>query len=165
MYSSSSSSSSTEEKHIINISEVGLRFISCVHALLLIMWAASSCIDSFNTGIFHTTPIAFEIFVLFILLSILGFPIDWERDLKAKRRQLIFFMVILIIGFGFNVTHLVFSVIEIAECTSNLCLNTFWVLAVFIALLSGFLVLEVVEFVLSVRYYQNAGVLEKIKPH
>lgn len=158
-----SSSSSPEEKHIINLSEVALRFISCVHVLLLIMWSASSCIDSFSTGIFHTTPIAFEIFTLFILLSILGFPMDWERDLKAKRRQLVFFCVVLIIAFGFNVTHLVFSVIELVDCTSNLCVNTFWVLAVFIALLSGFLVLEMLEFVLAVRYYQNAGVLEKIK--
>jgi hypothetical protein len=158
-----SSTSSTEEKHIINLSEVGLRFISCVHVLLLIMWAASSCIDGFSTGIFHITPITFEIFALFILLSILGFPMDWERDLKAKRRQLIFFLVVLIIAFGFNVTHLVFSVLELVECNSHLCLNTFWVLAVFIGLLSGFLVLEIVEFVLTVRYYQNAGVLDKVK--
>jgi hypothetical protein len=160
MYSYSPSS---EEKHIINISEVGLRFIGYVHLLLLIMWAASSCIDSFSTGIFHATPLTFEIFALCILFSILGFAIDWERDLKAKRRQLVFLMAILILAFGFNVTHLVFTAIELIDCTSNLCVNTFWVLAVFLALLCGILVIEIVEFVLSVRYYQNAGVLEKIK--
>ena len=148
------------ERHIINISEVGMTFLGYTHALLLVMWAVVFCIDNFCHGIFHGTPIAIEIFVLAIVFNVLG---GLETNYKAKRRQLIFLFVTLVIGFGLNVTHLVFSVIELVECTTNLCLNTFWVLAVFIALLSGLLVLEIVEFVTGVRYYQNLGVLEGMK--
>lgn len=145
------------EKHIINISEVGLSFLGYVHLLLLIMWAAILCIDHFCQGIFHGTPIAIEIFVMGMVLSKL------TDELKIKRRQLIFLAVVLVIGFGFNVTHLVFSAIELSNCTTNLCLNTFWVLAVFVALLGGLVVLEIVEFVTVIIYYQNTSLLIKSK--
>jgi hypothetical protein len=126
------------------------------------MWGVVLCIDNFCHGIFHGTPIAIEFFVLAIVFNTLD-PSGYVANYKIKRRQLIFLLIVLIIGFGLNVTHLVFSVIELVECTTNLCLNTFWVLAVFIGVLAAFLVLEIVEFVTCIRYYQNVGVLEGMK--
>ena len=150
------------EKHIVNISEVGMTFLAYTHVLLLVMWGVILCIDNFCHGIFHGTPIAIEIFVMAIVFNTLD-PSGIVPNYKTKRRQLIFLFIVLVIGFGLNVTHLVFSVIELVECTSNLCLNTFWVLAVFIGVLAAFLVLEIVEFVTGVRYYRDLGVLEGMK--
>jgi len=152
-----------EAKHIINISETGLTFLSWIHVLICFMWGVSQCVSGFCSGFFHGTPIAFEIFLLAFLFSLTRFEIDWDKSLKTKRRQLTLALVILVLAFTFNIVHVIFSAIEMSDCTSNLCVNSFWVLAVFIAILSVLICLEVIEFVFIVRYYQNAGVLEKIK--
>jgi hypothetical protein len=106
------------------------------HALLLGAWIISTLIDEFSTGIFHVSFwFVIELAVLFIGITAMG-----------SRNHHIFVITMTSIGIASIVTHLIFSAVELIQCTSALCVGpTWWILIIFVIILSTIGILEGIE--------------------
>ena len=127
-------------------SQTGLSFLSYAHVALILAWGIAGIISGFANGILHVTPIVFEILLVKIMADSLGI---------ARHRSIVLVCVLLVVAICLNVTHLVFTAIELGECTSVLCLNTYWFLFVFAFILGFLAVLEGILFYYFIWYSKN----------
>lgn len=143
----------------LNWSIYGLEFISWGHTSAVIAWATATILMGFCNGLWHGTPIAWEIIVIKFVASAIGLGVKLIKkdsiipELQTKEYMISVVIFILCIAIGFNITHLVFSCIEIVSCTSMLCLHpaTYWFLFAFLFIL-GLLILF--EFILIFYFWK-----------
>jgi hypothetical protein len=136
-------------RHAITWSRVGLRFLSYIHLLLLVAWAAGGLLQGFSNGIFHITPLAYEIIILKILSDALA---------GGDKRPLVGLGIFLfVVAIGFNITHVVFTIIEISGTLGDL----YWFLIVFVVILASLVVLEGIVIYYLIKYKRHLGLKKR----
>lgn len=139
---------------------VGLTFLSYVHVTLVIAWALAAIVNGFSQmQILHVPPIALEIFLVKLLADTLGFGFP-VNNISLKHRAIVLTGVWAFVCISINVVHLVFSCIEIVECTSIFCLNAHWLLFVFLFVLGFLAVTEAVIIVFLIRFDRHLRLLK-----
>jgi hypothetical protein len=139
--------SAKDVKIAITWSQTGLTFLSWIHVVLVVAWAAGALLDGFSNGIFHVTPILYEILLIKFIAETIGFGINAIRqqfaiDTHNKHQMILVVGFLLVIGIIINVTHLVFTGIELEKCESLLCDNNYWFLFIFAFILGILAVIE-----------------------
>lgn len=125
-------------------------------------------IGGFCEGILHIPPIAWEILLISILSDCLGFMIEVTpgtnlyipADVNFKVKVIAWTIFVEFVGIALNITHLVFTSIELAQCTSMLCENTYWFLVIFDIVLGLLVIIEVCEVVFLFKYKYHVGLLQ-----
>lgn len=134
----------------------GLEFISWGHLSAVVAWAAATILMGFCNGMWHGTPLAWEILVVRIIASAISpsFNEKFVATFTHKITTIKFTIFILVIAIAFNIVHLVFSALEVNSCTSALCENpaTYWFLFVFLFILGIIIVLEIILIVYFIKY-------------
>lgn len=128
--------SAKDVKIAITWSQTGLAFLSWIHVVLVAAWAVGGLLDGFSNGILHVTPILYEIILIKFIAETIGFGINalkqrFVADTHNKHQMILVTGFLLVIGIIINVTHLVFTGIELNTCDSLLCDNNFWFLFIF----------------------------------
>lgn len=141
----------TDVRHAVTWSRVGLRFLSYIHLILLVAWAVGGFLQGFSNGIFHVPPLAYEIIILKILSDALA---------GGDKRPLVNLGIVLfVVAIGFNVTHTVFTIIEIQGTLGDL----YWFLIVFAVILVSLAVLEAVVVYYLIKYKRHLGLKVRMK--
>jgi len=138
----------------------GLELISWGHTSAVIAWGVATVIAGFCDGIFHGTPLAWEILLVKLIASCIGFSINKLNvneiivDLKTKEYLIGFTIFLLLIGIVLNGVHLGFSVSEFISCSTRICIHpaTHWVLIVFAILLVVIIMFELVMIFYLAKY-------------
>lgn len=151
-------------RHAIEWSQTGLGFLSYVQTLLLVGWACGVLVTGFSDGIFHATPLAFEILLLKVLSDTIGFGLNlingnWVAEAKLKIRMINFTIGLCVIAIGFNVTHLVFTIIDITETVGT---NLYGFLIFFSILLGVLAILECIYIYYLVKYKRHLTLLRTV---
>lgn len=154
-------------KHRVVWSQTGLVFLTWVHTCLLIAWAVCGIITGFANGILHVAPLAVEIFLMKLSSDTLGFSVDCTQkefflDVKQKYRMIILVCVILFVALALNIVHGIFGAIELRDCTTPLCVDTYWVLLIFTCIVFFLVIWEAIEFYYFVKYYFHLESFAKI---
>ena len=152
-------------------SQVGLTSTVLIRAVLLFIWTSFSSVDGFalynapDPLAFHAIShlwfwLAFDWFVLIIGALTLGFGISIYEDglqvsLVSASRQSNLWFALDMIGIMANITHIVASSLELAQCTSTLCLANDGFLIALIVILGIILVLYIVELI-KIHVYKKA---------
>ena len=138
-------------KITLNWCATGLEFLTWGHASIIIAWGVALLVIGFANGIWHGTPIAYEILLVKFMastisygLSLSGDKITFVSNLKSKVVIVNIIIFLLVVGIGLNITHLVFSSIEISGCTSQFCINDYWFLLVFLFILGALIIIELI---------------------
>jgi len=136
-------------KTTFNWCSTGLEFLTWGHASIIIAWGVATLIIGFANGLWHGTPIAYEIFLIKLMASAINFGLrvegnDFVSSLKSKSTIINVVIFFLVIGIAINITHLVFSCIEISGCSSQLCVQDYWFLFIFLFILGALLFVEIV---------------------
>jgi hypothetical protein len=119
----------------------------------LVCWAFGGLLPLFSNGIWHITPIAYEILLRDVIGDSLGFGIDIQVRLKRRAINLLYFL--LVVAIGFNATHLGFTINELVTTDTPI----YWFLIFFSCLLGFLIVLEIVEIYYFVKYKSYLGLL------
>lgn len=141
-------------------SVVGLTALTWIHALLVAAWGFSAITAGFSNGILHAAPIGYEVFLVKFLSDTIGFGFPLN-NLTVKHRTIVLACVLLVVAMSLNILHLVFSCIEIVECTTALCLHTYWLLFVFLFLLGFLIVIEGIVIFYLVKFDRHVKLLKK----
>jgi len=144
-------------KVAITWSQTGLTFLSYAHMILVVAWAMGGLLDGFSNGILHVPPLAYEIILVKLISDTIGFGLSITGQsfvvaTKMKHRMIVLVGVLLVIGIALNITHLVFTAIELSQCTSLLCNNNYWFLFVFAFILSFIILFEAILLWYFVKY-------------
>lgn len=128
--------SAKDIKIAITWSQTGLAFLSWIHVVLVAAWAAGGLLDGFSNGILHVPPLVYEIILVKFVSDTIGFGVhalqrDFYAETRYKHQMILVTGFLLVIGIIINVTHLVFTAIELYKCESLLCDNNFWFLFIF----------------------------------
>lgn len=150
--------SANDVKISINWVQYGLTFLKWIHTIILICWACGGLLTQFSNGIWHITPIAYEILLRDVIGDSLGFGMDIEVRPKMRIINAIYFL--LIVAIGFNATHLGFTIDELVTNSST---PIYWFLIFFSCLLGLLIVLEVVYIYYFIKYKKYLGLLIKTK--
>ena len=147
-------------------SQTGLTFISWGHAILVAAWAIGAMLGGFCNGILHVPPIAFEIVLIKFVADAIGFGVQLVHlnlvvDTQFKHRTIVGVYVMLVIGIALNITHLVFTAIELRRCTSLICENNFWFLFTFAFILGILAIFEIVMIWYFSRYNRHVYIMNK----
>ncbi len=136
----------------LNWAVYNLEFISWGHASAVIAWAVATILMGFCNGLWHGTPLAWEILMIKFIASGIGLGVKMVKkdfiipELQTKEYMISIIIFLLFIAIGFNITHIVFSAIEFSTCTSRLCMHpaTYWFLFVFMFILGLIVLFELV---------------------
>ena len=154
----------------LNWATYGLEFISWGHASTVIAWAVATVLMGFCNGIWHGTPLAWEILIVKFVASAIGVSVRSAKkeriipQFETKETMINIVFLLLAVGIVFNVVHLVFSGLEISACTSALCMHpaTYWFLFVFLFILGLLVLFECVMIYYFWRYKRYVA-LAKLK--
>ena len=146
-------------KHAIEWSQTGLAFLSYVHTALLVGWGFGPLVNGFSNGIFHAVPLAYEILALKILSDTIGFGLNlingkWVAEATLKIRMINLSVFVFVIAIALNITHFVFTVIEVVDTVSGFL--------IFFSVLLGILtLLECVYIYYLLKYKRYLLLLKK----
>ena len=119
---------------VLKASRFHLTMLYVFHLLFLASWTIATIVDEFSTGLFHVSFwLVIELVVLFVAWGTRG-------------THHILVIVITSVGIASLITHLVFCIVELVQCTSLLCAGpTQWILIVFTVIQACLIVLESFE--------------------
>jgi hypothetical protein len=127
---------------------LGLLWMSGLHTLLLACWGAIGFSSVMSQGIWHLTPLAYEIMVSkFVGETVFYSPIS-QKALKRHVIKLVSFIVV--VGVAINVTHMVFSILELLTSGQYL-----WQLYVLVVLLGILALLELLILIFLWIYFKS----------
>lgn len=133
----------TDINHGVNWSQIGLTFFSYVHTALLVAWTVGGLLPGFSNGILHVPPLGWEILVLKFVTDTIRFnpcvisgKFAGDTDSKIKMIHVSYFL--LGVAIIFNITHAVFTIIEIPTHATSL----YWFLILFTIILFVLAILE-----------------------
>lgn len=139
--------------------QTGLTFLKWCHTVLLVGWACGGLLTQFSNGIWHITPLAYEILLRDVIGDSLGFSLT-NISIRSKFRLINLLYFLLVVAIGFNGTHIGFTIYEIV---TNDASPIYWFLIFFTCLLSFLLILEVIYIYYYVKYKKYLGLLMKNK--
>lgn len=148
---------------LLRRSQIAIRAVVTFQALLLILWATGAVVPGFGfydgmAGVFNAIShpsfwLAWEIFLLYVGGGVLSFEVSNTvtkeddpqsiQQVRSVRNWIIFWVVLLVIGMGANITHIVACGTELSNCSSTLCMNYSGFLIAFVVLLSILIFVEV----------------------
>lgn len=134
-----------------------IQVFSWVQTALLCIWAFGAYVKGFSNGLFHSVPIAYEILLFKLVSESVLYSLTWNQNViegfvEMKPTIIRVLLFCLVLGIVFNVTHVVFSGIEIRDCESELCQGSQWFLVLFIIILCMEIVVEVVYFAMCWQF-------------
>ena len=154
----------------LNVSVYNLEFISWGHMSCVVAWAVATVLMGFCNGLWHGTPLAWEILIVKFIASAIGLGVKMVKreyilpELRTKEYMISLVIFLLVIAIAFNITHIVFSAIEFITCTSALCLHpaTYWFLFVFMFILGLIILFELILIYYFWKYkrYVNLAILK-----
>lgn len=127
---------------------LGLLWMSGLHALLLTGWGAIGFASVMSQGIWHLTPLVYEIMLLkFVGETVFYSPIS-QKALKRHVIKLV--SIVVVVGVAINVTHMVFSILELLTSGQYL-----WQLYVLVVLLGVLALLELLILIFLWLYFKS----------
>lgn len=138
---------------------LGLLWMSGLHTLLLTGWCAIGFSSVMSQGIWHLTPLVYEIMLSkFVGETVFYSPIS-QKALKRHVIKLV--SIIVVVGVAINVTHMVFSILELL--TSGQYLWQLYVLVVVLGILALLEMLILLFLWLYFKSHPGDSILEDVK--
>lgn len=123
-----------------SVVRVGLLWMSGIHTFLLMCWCAIGFSSDMSQGIWHLTPLVYEIVVSKFVGETVFYSVLVNHGVKRHVIKLV--GLIVLVGVAINVTHMVFSILELTTSGQYL-----WQLYVLIV---GLGILALLEFIILI---------------
>ena len=151
--------------HANNWSQTGLKFLNYIHVVLITGWVGAAIVSNFSEGVMHMFAMLLEPFLLKLESDATGYGLAvinncLTADTKHRPRLIKFVLFMIFLCCGINLAHLIVSIVEAVQCTSQFCESTYWFLIVFIAWLGVLVILEAIEFYFFIVYLRHMTILE-----
>lgn len=150
--------------HAINWSQLGLKFLKWIHVVFIVGWVVGSIVDGFSEGWYHMFIMFLEPILIALqsdsvskVLIVRGLVVGETKHLHSLIKFTIF---VTFACFAVNIAHFIVSIVEVVQCTSVFCINTYWFLVTFIVWLGLLIFLEGVEMYFFFVYLQHVRVLD-----
>lgn len=140
------------------LAQYALRTYIWIQTFLLIVWTFSGIVPgvgnvlSDELGFNSVNHTSFWLSIEILILAVGGTVISMNSNQRTLRNALVLYIVVLVGGMIANLIHVIASIMELARCTSVLCVNNSWVLVTLTIIYGILLLVEGLACYMSGKY-------------